>query len=714
MKMKFSKVKWLSIYLVVMIVVTCSGGNICMATEDSGTATTGAVTIYVTDDSKDIIVTPGTTTYISVPVKSNTYCQINKISLITKDTPFTLNGSIELLKEGTQNPVKDISNIQHYLTFSIDTSETAKNGTYEVNASFLCKDNYEETLFTTTLLETIKIKVTGEKTKASLSITDIECQQGMEPGDTTDLTFQLNNLGTMAAENVKVTVEGFADDGVLPGSEGTTQKITKIEGSGNYTVSFPIRVSANAVTGSKALTISVEYKAASTDTDKSTETTSTYVEVKGKTTASDTAKTLKLLVSDVKQNPSVPVAGESLQVSFNLKNINTKDVYSITITPTNLSATNFSPVQSEPYQFVKKIKAGESVTVSNALKVSDQVVEGLNQIEYAITYKDASGTEYSDTVKVFVINVKNPEEETAGVPKLIISDYSTGDEDLKAGQTFTFAFDIHNTHSNLSANNIKVTLSSDENTFAITEGSNSFYLSSIKAGETQHKEIELRVKADCVTKAYPLKIQFEYEYEGMKIPEDAVSSGLTVSETLNLQVMENSRPTVSNIVVGTYDQPMTNTPCGMMFDFYNMGKSILYNVTARIESSDFVATQETVFIGNVEAGAGNSHEMEVTPLVENVDAVGTLIVTYEDSNGNSYEIPTEFTAYIQSVTTIDDPGMFDPGMFDNSGEAKKPIVKVWIFVIIDVVLFLFGMFIVRKVIISLYKRKLRRAEEREL
>jgi hypothetical protein len=64
-----------------------------------------------------------------------------------------------------------------------------------------------------------------------------------------------------------------------------------------------------------------------------------------------------------------------------------------------------------------------------------------------------------------------------------------------------------------------------------------------------------------------------------------------------------------------------------------------------------------------------------------------------------------------------DPGMGDPGtgeVFNPGGVvAKKAIVPIWAFVIIQIVIFALFVPITRKIIISAYKAKLRRKESEQ-
>lgn len=682
---------------------------------------------------------PGATIRLTVPVKSvNGVIENPTIDLDTKDMPLTVESDFTLRRENFVDPPKAIDTSITYIDFDLSVSETAAAGTYKPKFNFqylAYKPNGMQDVVKYEMALPLQIKVSkaSERKKANISISNLSIDRDeLLPGDSFNISGTIQNKGELPAKNAQIYIDGFETEGILPDYTNQKKDIGNLLNGNTVSINYPVHVSPKATAGIKTLTVHVLYTddtagnaAASgsegTDAPPATDTKdvtgSLYVEV-GEKKKEDTLA--NLIIKEVSQSPNVPSANGKLAVSFTVENKGKVDAKEVKISTTNLTNTNFTPVRNEPYVYIKSIKAGGEKRITMNFIISDKVVEGLNEIVLKVDYKDEAGQDLSiDGNKIYVRNVMNPEDAVVGVPKLIISKFDTGGEDLRAGKTFLLSFDIFNTHSSLSADNIKLTLSSEEaggtgttggTTFSVLAGSNSFYIKGIKPGETVHKEIELRIKPDCVTKSYPLTIDFEYEYEGMQKLENEISTGLKVSEKLNIQVLENSRPTVSNIIVGTWEPPQTGMPCNMGFDFYNMGKSTLFNVIARVESTDFSSTQQTKFIGNVEAGTGNTYEMELTPLVEGGDGKGTLVITYEDSNGSSYDVNTEFTAMVSSPQIMD-PGM-EEGMMPMPEETvKKEIVPLWVFIIIQVVLFFAGILILRKIIISVYKKKLHRQEE---
>lgn len=700
-------------------------GFIAYAEEEFGS--TESWYAYVSGEMPDIVLHEGEVKEITLEVKANRYMRIDKMKIGTADTPFSLKGTPKIYKDNGEETNGMSFGIQ-YIKFTLAAKKSSETKTYDIPITFLGEDA-SYTMSTYTLMDTVPVTYeveNAEEGKASLSISNIKCMSDMKVGDSTNVTYSLDNIGDGKAYDVVITYDGFSDDGLLPGTNGTTKKLGAFNPDTEKSYTFPIKVAKNAVTGAKKLSISVSYKKTKDAAECVTETESFYIQVEGKAKEeASPVKAPKLLISNVVQSPASPRAGKELTLAFDVKNIGTKNAKNVMITPGNLSNTTFTLLDNDPYIFMKNLSVGDVKTVTMHLKASKEIEAGLNAIEFAVSFKDKDGADFTDAFKLYIKNVKGKEkekEDTSGVPKLIIERYTTGKDNVTAGKEFNFAFDVKNTHKKLSANNIKVTITSDEaGTFSVAKGSNSFYISSIKANGSFHKEIPMKVKADSTTKAYPLKVEFEYEFAGMQKPKDTLTSGLTVSETLNIQVVEDSRPSLTNVMPGVYGELINGETNSVSFEFTNRGKSPLYNVEVKI-SGDFSSIQESYFIGNVEAGSGTSHEMEIIPNCEGT-GTGIMTVTYEDSNGKEGKIEQEFTGEVMpgmmdGMDGMDGINMDGDGMnMDGNMEgdtAKKAIVSVPVFIVIQVVVFILAIVITRKCVIKRWRKRKMLEEERNL
>lgn len=587
------------------------------------------------------------------------------------------------------------------LPVSIASNATAGNKTLSVKFDYKNVDGEEST-------QTVKIYVNIEDNEKApkIEIESVKYASELKTGDKFNLVVTLRNVGESIANNIEITLDGLGVESFI--QNYTTEKINggELERNRKVDVKIPLIVSKEATGGLKKLDVKVDYKDGGNVDYKAT--TSVYLDVTSADGVTAEGKP-NIVVNNVAQSPNTPNAGARVDVSFDLENKSKIDITEIKLGITNLSTDNFSPVKLEPYQYIEKIAGGKKARITIPLTISNSIPEGMNSIELSYEYKDANGKEWADKATLYVLDIMN--NAGASKPKLMISNFTTDIEELRAGSVFNFNYEIKNTHSNINAKNIKITISQADNIFSVTKGSNTSYITRIGAGEVVENSIELKVKADATTKAYPIDITIEYEYDGAEVNPATGEVGETVKETINLQAIENARPVVDNINIGYGDMPTINQPVPLTFEFYNMGKSQLNNVRVEIEGDFYLSTGSMFFMGNIQSGAPEYGELEVIPTVEGM-AKGKLVVYFEDSNGDEISITKEFESTVQGEYIPEPNGGMDPGFeIPMEPTAKKEILPVWAFVLIQIAIVVVMIPVVRKVILVLYRKKLRKQEE---
>lgn len=556
--------------------------------------------------------------------------------------------------------------------------------------------------------DNISINVKSNNNAPILNVEGITYDKALTQGDDFALVTELINRGASTAENITVSIDdssigkdifkNYFTDGIT---------VANIKQDGKKTVEIPLTVSKTTLGGPKEIKIKIAY------TDHAGVTYSliktVYVDVIGEGTIDNP----NIIISNVKQTPAQPVAGDSLEVSFDIMNKGATAVTELKVYTDGLTGATFIPVNSEPYQYIEKLDGGKTKRITIPLIASESIPAGLNNLVVTYTY---AGSTVANTVTIPVRNVVN-DMGSSVIPKIIVSKYVTDIEELKAGSTFNFSFDLRNTNASVAAKNITVTVSKaaslQSEVYSVTQGSNSFFIDKINPDETTQNTLEFKIKSDTATGTYPISITVEYEYDGAK-PNDKGEIGVTKTYDLNLQVVENARPVVDNVNVYSFDgNVIVGNPATLAFEFYNMGKSQLNNVVATVEGDLTKSDGTMYFIGNVTPGLSTYTEFEVIPNIEGT-AKGVLKISYEDSNGDQVEFTKDFETMVQGAVIMD-PGMGDGGtgeVFNPGGVvAKKAIVPIWLFIIIQIILFLLFIPITRKAIISVYKSKLRKKEE---
>ncbi|MBP1756373.1 MAG: hypothetical protein H6Q59_2771, partial [Firmicutes bacterium] len=541
-----------------------------------------------------------------------------------------------------------------------------------------------------------------------LMIDSVSYTGDLKPGADIMVKAILKNYGEVKAESISIKV-----DDATTGSDSFYKNyftdniyVGDIKADGKIEAKVPLTVSSQATGGNKKVNLVLTYK--DTNGNDYTSTVSIYPEIIGGSSSAGSG----LVINNVSQSPAQPIAGDNMQVSFDLQNKSQSDITEIKISLPGLDGSTFIPTSSEPYILVDKIAAGKTKKITIPLKVSGTIPDGLNNLSVKYSY---AGNSSIDPVIIPIRDVQNDLGKNSK-PKLIISKYVADSEELRAGSTFNFTFDIYNTHSSISAKNITVTITQADNIFSVTQGSNSFFINKIGPGETVQQSVELKVKSDASTKAYPLKLTIEYEYDGMQPNPETGEVGEKRTEELNLQAVENSRPVVDYVNVYSWNgSVVAGSAATLSFEFYNMGRSPLNNVIATVEGDFTKADGDMYFLGNVAEGSSSLAEFDVIPNIEGT-ASGVLHVSFEDSNGDKIEFTKDFTAEVMPAVTID-PGMTDGGdigVFNpEMPVAKAAILPMWLFVILQLVIVAVFIPVTRKVLITLYKAKLRKQDQIE-
>lgn len=670
--------------------------------------------------STQVNLTPGETTEVRLPIQTTEGCIIFNPEFkveASKDAPFEIS-QVQLYEVAGGKVYEDNITLtavsQTFLQFRIQTKETAKIGRHEV--SIKCVD-YE--ISTVPIEEgaealgelVLECVIAEEKMPAELAISALSVSGTLKPGSTAKLSFTVTNAGEIEAKNVRLSAD-YSEGNLLPEYTDYTKKLGDMEPRDSQRVSLRVKVLESVKQPVIQLPLQITYKDSEGASYSADQNNILYLEVE--LPEEETFDSGTLLVSNVSQSPSRPKAGEKVTLTFDMENTGEKDYTDTKLYIDYVSNTGFEPVKAEPYQYVGTIKAGKKKTVKVTVIAGKEIAEGMNTLGIGYTYHDANKKEIPGDVDLYVLNVQKAEESTGlSKPKLMVSAFSTSKEVIKSGEEFDFSFDVYNTHSETSAKNIKVTVTSEM--FSVTKGSNSFFLPVIQPGDSQAITINLKASAAAMTGSYPINIQMEYEYDGMPTSETN-AGGVEVTETKMLLIKENLRVSVENVEVGGWNAPFVDQTTQLAFSIYNMGKSTLNNVYFTVEGDFAVANGSSYYYGSLQAGYPDYVEMDIIPLKAG-EATGTLTIHMEDSNGDEVTYTTDLNGFIMEMG-IGEPGMEDPGFdipvdswpMEEPQEQEKPLVSLPLFAAILVVAFLLSFFVARGICIGCYKKKLQKEE----
>lgn len=703
-------------FVLALVTVLSASGAVC-PTVTAEAAKTKNVIALGEKTSTVVKLTPGKSTEVRLPLRADGgYIFEPEFKIeVSEDAPFEI-GQSTLFQLVADKPYTEnitlTSAEDTFLHFSVSTKETAKIGKYEIRIKCVDYDastfdsEEEEYVLNDIVLDCI---VSEEKLPAELAISSLSVSETLEPGGTAKLSFNVTNTGEIEAKNVRLSAD-YSGGSLLPDYTDYTKKLGDMKPKATQRVSLRVKVLESVDRQVVQLPLVITYKDSEGKEYTADKNNVLYLEVEIPGEEEFEAGTL--LVSNVRQSPSRPKAGEKVSLTFDMENTGERDYTDTKLYLDYVSGTGFEPVKAEPYQYVGTIKAGKKKSVTVNVIAGKDIAEGMNTLGIEYTYFDANKKEIPGSVTLYVLNVQKAEDTGLSKPKLMVSQFATSKEVVKAGEEFDFTFSVYNTHSETAAKNIKVTVTSEM--FSVTKGSNSFFLPIVNPGESEEITINLKASAAATTGSYPVDIQMEYEYDGMPV-KDGSDGSVEVIEKKMLLIKENLRVSVENVMIGGWDTPFVDQPTQLTFSIYNMGKSMLNNVFFTVEGDFAVANGSSYYYGTLQAGYPDYVEMDITPLVAG-EAKGTLTVHMEDSNGDEVTYVSDISGMIMEMGG--DIGWEDPGFdipadvfpMEEPQDEVKPIVSLPIFIAALVVVFLVSFFVTRSIRIASHKKKMRNEE----
>lgn len=396
---------------------------------------------------------------------------------------------------------------------------------------------------------------------------------------------------------------------------------------------------------------------------------------------------------------SAIAAGETKVITVYIQNAGTTAMRDPILT---LKSSGSLLIMGSQDYMLDDIRAGRDTAVNVTVKALDKVESQMQTIDASLSFYYDDGTQLtngsaSGSVNVLsaVSNDGQNEDIASPTPIVILSKYNYGGSSVAAGSGTNLSFSFTNTSKKLAIENVMVTVTGGSD-LMLNGSTNTFYFDSVAAGGSKSVTVPMKAAQLISASAQNVQIAVTYEY----VDQNARKSG---SATLSLSVplyqpdrFELSEPKTS--YTGYVGEETSLT-----IDYVNKGKSAISNVDATI-SGDIDSPTPYQRVGTIDGGKNGTIAFAVTPQLEGENQV-KIVITYEDSNGNTKERVFEATVEAMAYDPAD-PGMDDPGMIDPEPASTFP----WKYVIIAVV----AVLIVLLIVLRIRKKKAKQKAEQAL
>lgn len=393
-------------------------------------------------------------------------------------------------------------------------------------------------------------------------------------------------------------------------------------------------------------------------------------------------------------------AGETKTITVYIQNAGTTAMRDPILT---LKSSGSLLIMGSQDYMLDDIRAGRDTAVTVTVKAPDKIESQMQTIDASLSFYYDNGTQLtggsaSGSVNVLSTVTKDTKDEetiASPTPIVILSKYNYGGSSVAAGSSTNLSFSFTNTSKTIKIENVMVTVTGGQD-LMLNGSTNTFYFESVAASGSKTVTVPMKAAQLISASAQDVKIDVTYEY----VDQNARKSG---NATLSLSVplyqpdrFELSEPKTS--YTGYVGEETSLT-----IDYVNKGKSAINNVEATI-SGDIDSPTPYQRVGTIDGGKNGTIAFAVTPQLEGENQV-KIVITYEDSNGNTKERVFEATVEAMAYEPAD-PGMDDPGMIDPEPAHTFP----WKYVIIALVVIA----VIALIVLRIRKKKAKQKAEQAL
>ena len=583
------------------------------------------------------------------------------------------------------------------LSFKVKVDESAEGRNYSLplNITYYNEpDNWgllpgEEGYITPqklTLSETINIRVKSSTTAPQLVVNrvDIMPSSTVNAGQQIAVGFDIENIGTGLAKDIKLSLEGLTNEGFALATGLNSKTIQSLEAGSKKYIYFELKSSKTLTGGNHELKLNISFK----------DNKGALLEDKSNffiTVNSSTNQTSNLIIENLTYPTGSIGQNKEVDINFDIRNQGQIEAKNIIV---EAISTDQAGLVAKSVSIVKLNTLGVGLTEKlnfKFLTTNDSVTKNY-PIEITVSYVDDLGKE--DTVNQFVgvfvtAPVKSDSDSTKGKPKLIIDKYNFEPQLVRAGENFEMTLSFYNTSSNKTVKNIKIFLTAEagsttdspgagSSAFTPVDSSNTFYIDSIPARGRVEKKITMFTIPDAIAKTHTITANFEYE--------DNEGNELKDIELIGVPVVQNSKLETGEL--SYYPEAMVGQPMPISLEFFNTGKVTLYNMMVKLDG-DFQTENASYYVGNFATGSSEYFEGMVIPSQPG-ELKGAVLFTYEDSTGQMQELRKEFTLNVMEMPPMEEfPGEMPP-MEEEPAGLKGILKSKWLWISLVAILAVVG------------------------
>lgn len=367
-------------------------------------------------DTKEGLINPGEKISYGFAVKNNG-------TLPAKDIKVSLEGNgIDvdkfLVVDGPQT--QHLSNLDGnkltYFTYTLKASDKIKSGNHDIKIKFEYKDAQNQVL-EETYQSILSVEDSGSKIANIFLDNIVYPSASVKVNEDFTISFDLHNLGSTKAHNVKVSLE--SDKEIIPKST-SIRKLNALNINQVESFSFVLTSTSEAVSKNYPIKINIEYEEEKNG-EKIIQNTSQYVGVYIEKPDDNNNSVPKIIIDQYNFEPHIVKAGENFHLSLSFLNTNkSKSIQNIKIFLTvneesEKSGNVFTPVNSSNTFYIDSISPKSRVEKDVLMYTVPDAKPKTYTITANFEYEDSDGKEYTATELIGIPVIQQSKLETTEI-----------------------------------------------------------------------------------------------------------------------------------------------------------------------------------------------------------------------------------------------------------------------------------------------------------
>ena len=638
--------------------------------------------------------TPGQPQMVSVRLQNLSTFRARNIRIHTGTTMVNATTPAGFVVEQVGEPEPFTLNSRQANTFQIQISPNANVAGGAVNIPFqITYENNVGELIRETLHLPVQV-VVPPVIESRVVMSDFTIDRyHIASGEGFAITTTLRNTSSVTAENIQLSVAGFAEHGftIAPGST-TTQFVGNLAAGQTHTETFHFGSRGDIDTGSYHINFNLRWDGTE---ELLTDTFRYYVTVFGEDRIITDSASLRIM--NISTPTGVYGVGEVAHVSVTLENHGDESARNLRISarPEAGIVPRLASIHT-----LQTLEVGASHTFDFAFSPTSSANTQFYNVGFLIEYVTGNTASPEGSFEQFVgFSVYNPEDDEAepdldlyarSVPRIIVSNYTLDPLIVMANSEFDLFLTFQNTHRDRSIRNIRVnidalgtvtapgggTAAAPGGVFTPVGTSNTFFIDEILPRQESHHHMRMFAVPNADPRNHIITITFEYE--------DALGNPFTAEENIGVNVQQVSRLELGTPAVA--EMVDLHMPIDIQLNVHNTGRVTLYNLRIRIEAEGFDLTGADQVLGNFTSGSFDLYWGRIIPLVGGDHEI-TIVASYHDAMDVLHEIRESFHVHVMDWGGGDDFPMWeddwpmwedDHWMGDNDGDGAGLPTWAWI------------------------------------